>query len=126
MATTEEGVIICGMVRNTTLAFLLLVAFAAPLAAQAPDAAAPEETAPETAAPAPPRSMIGSWEFSNADREKTCTITFRNDNVNSPELRLITGTLASTRNDGVFGREELRLDKKIAEGRVCGICLRRS
>ena len=79
MATTEEGVIICGMVRNTTLAFLLLVAFAAPLAAQAPDAAAPEETAPETAAPAPPRSMIGSWEFSNADREKTCTITFRND-----------------------------------------------
>ena len=79
MATTEEGVIICGMVRNTTLAFLLLVAFAAPLAAQAPDAAAPEETAPETAAPAPPRSMIGSWEFSNADREKPCTITFRND-----------------------------------------------
>jgi hypothetical protein len=23
--------------------------------------------------------MPGSWEFSNADREKTCTITFRND-----------------------------------------------
>ena len=37
MATAEEGVIICGMVRNTTLAFLLLVAFAAPIAAQAPD-----------------------------------------------------------------------------------------
>lgn len=81
MATAEEGVIICGMVRNTTLAFLLLVALAAPIAAQAPDAAAPEATAPETAAPAPPRSMIGSWEFSNADREKTCTITFRNDNA---------------------------------------------
>ena len=81
MATAEEGVIICGMVRNTTLAFLLLVAIAAPLAAQAPDAAAPETVAPETVAPAPPRSMTGSWEFSNADREKTCTITFRNDNA---------------------------------------------
>jgi protease inhibitor Inh len=79
MATAQEGVIICGMVRNTTLAFLLLVAIAAPLAAQAPDAAAPETVAPETVAPAPPRSMTGSWEFSNADREKTCTITFRND-----------------------------------------------
>jgi hypothetical protein len=79
MATAQEGVIICGMVRNTTLAFLLLVATAAPLAAQAPNAAAPETVAPETVAPAPPRSMTGSWEFSNADREKTCTITFRND-----------------------------------------------
>ena len=25
--------------------------------------------------------MAGSWEFSNADREKACTITFRNDNA---------------------------------------------
>src|SRR5207302_9229457 len=54
MATAEEGVIICGMVRNATLALLLSIAFAAPLAAQAPDAAAPE-----TAAPAQPRSMAG-------------------------------------------------------------------
>ena len=69
------------MVRTATLACLLLTAFAAPLAAQAPDATAPEALAPETAAPAPPRSMIGSWEFSNADREKTCTIIFRNDNA---------------------------------------------
>ena len=81
MATEEEGVIIYGMVRKTALAVFLLTALIAPLAAQAPDAAAPEETAPETAAPAPPRSMIGSWEFSNADREKACTITFRNDNA---------------------------------------------
>jgi hypothetical protein len=67
------------MVRDTALAFLLLTAFAAPLAAQAPgpDAPAPDATAPELAGPAPPRSMAGSWEFSNADREKTCTIIFR-------------------------------------------------
>ena len=76
MATEEEGVIICGMVRNATLALLLLTAFVAPLAAQPPDA-----VAPETAAPTAPRSMVGSWEFSNADREKACTITFRNDNA---------------------------------------------
>ena len=81
MATEEEGVIICCMVHNTALAVLLLTAFIAPVAAQAPDAPAPEAMAPETAAPAAPRSMIGSWEFSNADREKTCTITFRNDNA---------------------------------------------
>ncbi len=31
------------------------------------------------AAPPAPRTMVGSWEFSNADREKICTITFRND-----------------------------------------------
>ena len=23
--------------------------------------------------------MPGSWEFSNADREKTCSVTFRNE-----------------------------------------------
>jgi hypothetical protein len=25
------------------------------------------------------KSMIGTWEFSNADRDKICTVTFRND-----------------------------------------------
>ena len=81
MATTEEGVIICGMVRKAALAVFLLTAWIAPLAAQAPDASAPDTAAPETAAPAAPRSMVGSWEFSNADREKACTIIFRNDNA---------------------------------------------
>ena len=33
MATAEEGVIICGMVRNATLAILLSITLAAPLAA---------------------------------------------------------------------------------------------
>ena len=28
---------------------------------------------------AAPRTMVGTWEFSNADREKSCSITFRND-----------------------------------------------
>jgi hypothetical protein len=66
------------MVRSSTLALLLLTAFAAPLRAQAPDANAPEVVT-EPAPPVSPRTMPGSWEFSNADREKTCTITFRND-----------------------------------------------
>jgi hypothetical protein len=68
------------MLRSVTLALALLTAFAAPLAAQAP---APDSTAPAApdpaAPPAPPRTMVGNWEFSNADREKICTITFRND-----------------------------------------------
>jgi len=42
-----------------------------PPASPAPDAAAPP--------PAAPRTMIGTWEFSNADREKICMVTFRND-----------------------------------------------
>jgi hypothetical protein len=70
------------MTRRATLALALLIGCATPLAAQAP---APDEPAPDAAAPpelagAPtPRTVAGSWEFSNADREKTCTITFRND-----------------------------------------------
>lgn len=65
------------MVRNASFAFLVMTAFAAPSLAQAPapDAAAP--AAPELAGA--PRTVAGNWEFSNADREKTCTITFRND-----------------------------------------------
>ena len=65
------------MLRSVTLALVLWTASAAPLFAQAPDSAAPP--APELAGA--PRTMAGSWEFSNADREKTCTITFRNDAV---------------------------------------------
>jgi hypothetical protein len=65
------------MVRHAALTFLLLAAFAVPLAAQAP---APDAgAAPELAGTAPPRTMPGSWEFSNADREKTCTLTFRSE-----------------------------------------------
>jgi hypothetical protein len=70
------------MLRSVTLAFALLTAFAAPLAAQAPAPDADVPAAPEPAAPpppAPPRTMVGNWEFSNAEREKICTITFRND-----------------------------------------------
>jgi hypothetical protein len=64
------------MVRHAILAVALVIASAAPLAAQAPE---PDATAPELAGAPTPRSMAGSWEFSNADREKTCTITFRNE-----------------------------------------------
>jgi len=66
------------MIRHAAPAFIFLTALTAPLVAQAPDANAPEVIT-EPAPPAPPRTMPGSWEFSNADREKTCTITFRND-----------------------------------------------
>ena len=69
------------MIRHAAPALILLTALTAPLVAQAPDANAPAEVVTEPAPPAPPRSMTGSWEFSNADREKTCTITFRNDNA---------------------------------------------
>jgi hypothetical protein len=75
------------MIRQALLALVLSTACPAPLLAQAqapdtttPDAAAPGEAAPaapELAVPGLPRTMPGSWEFSNADREKTCTITFR-------------------------------------------------
>jgi hypothetical protein len=62
------------MIRRAALAIVVLTAFAAPIAAQPPDTAVPD-----AAPPAQPRTMAGSWEFSNADREKTCTVTFRND-----------------------------------------------
>jgi len=75
------------MVRSITLAWLLLVAFVAPVVAQtlvppSPDEVVTEPPIPQQAEPSAAverRSMVGSWEFSNADREKTCTITFRND-----------------------------------------------
>jgi hypothetical protein len=67
------------MVRRIPLALALLMVFDAPLAAQEPAADAPSQAAPELAGAPPPRTMVGTWEFSNADREKTCAITFRND-----------------------------------------------
>jgi hypothetical protein len=61
-----------------SLAVICSLAIAAPLAAQpAPEAPPPEAGPGELAGPPQPRTMVGSWEFSNADREKTCTIIFR-------------------------------------------------
>jgi hypothetical protein len=72
------------MARSVLAAFALLIALTAPLSAQTPapeqrDETVTEPPAPEAPPAAAPRSIVGSWEFSNADREKTCTITFRND-----------------------------------------------
>jgi Protease inhibitor Inh len=65
------------MLRGAPLAVLVLIASAAPLPAQAP---APTAPAPTVAPPpAAPRILAGTWEFSNADREKVCTVTFRAD-----------------------------------------------
>jgi hypothetical protein len=70
------------MTGRFALTLSMLMALSAPLSAQqaAPDGAAPPlQAAPEPVPPATPKTMIGSWEFSNADREKICTITFRNE-----------------------------------------------
>jgi hypothetical protein len=66
------------MVRGVPPALGLLIALALPAAAQT---AAPSEEVTERvtepAAPPVPRTMAGTWEFSNADREKVCSVTFR-------------------------------------------------
>jgi hypothetical protein len=63
------------------LALMALMGSAAPLAAQAPDPPVTVTEPPVTELPPPaaPRTMVGTWEFSNADREKTCSVTFRNE-----------------------------------------------
>ena len=68
------------MIRILPLTLVVLMASAAPLAAQAPDPPV-SVTEPAVTEPPPPapRTMVGTWEFSNADREKTCAVTFRND-----------------------------------------------
>lgn len=72
------------MIRSLPLVFALSVMVAAPSWAQTaapgvpPDQATPEATQ-EASAPAAQKTMIGTWEFSNADREKICSITFRNE-----------------------------------------------
>jgi hypothetical protein len=50
---------------RSLIAVLLLVAAIGPVAAQAP--------APSDAA----KAMVGAWEMSNADRDKTCTVNFK-------------------------------------------------
>ena len=68
------------MIRSLPLALVLLTACAAPLAAQPRRSARRRCTEPAVTEPPPPavpRTMVGTWEFSNADREKTCTVTFR-------------------------------------------------
>ena len=72
------------MTRILPVALIALMVATGPLAAQAPN---PPVTEPqvrepavtEPALPAVPRTMVGTWEFSNADREKTCIVRFRND-----------------------------------------------
>lgn len=67
------------MIRRVTLALVWSVVFAAPLAAQTPEPATPAPEAPPEQSAPPPRTMVGTWEFSNADREKICSVTFRNE-----------------------------------------------
>ena len=68
--------IFCRMIHRVLSALILMMALAAPAAAQ--DETVTMPTAPDLAA-VRPRTMIGNWEFSNADREKVCTVTFHNE-----------------------------------------------
>jgi hypothetical protein len=72
------------MVRGPS-ALALLIALAEPATAQT---AAPSEevveTVTEPAAPPAPRTIVGTWEFSNAEREKVCTVTFRESGSHRP------------------------------------------
>ncbi len=68
------------MRRTVLFALLLLTASGGELAAQTP---APPAGAPNEAA----KAMAGTWEFTNADRDKQCTVTFRTD-PGSPGMKL--------------------------------------
>lgn len=71
------------MIRSSSrfLPVALILLTAAPLSAQPadPPVTMPEPAVTEPPPPAAPRTMVGTWEFSNADREKTCSIIFRNE-----------------------------------------------
>src|SRR5471032_1505705 len=56
--------------RAVLLSFLVALPFGGASPAPAPVPAAPSETA---------KAMVGKWEFSNADRDKVCSIVFRTD-----------------------------------------------
>ena len=60
-------------------AWVLLMAAGGELAAQQPAAPPAPATPPGAALSDAAKAMIGSWEFSNADRDKSCTVTFRAD-----------------------------------------------
>ncbi len=67
MATVDRGLTMRPLVSGSVfLAVLAVGGLAVPAAAQAP------QRGPSEAAVA----MVGSWEFSNADREKRCTVAF--------------------------------------------------
>ena len=48
---------------------------------QSPENATPQNSQPQNGAEDPANAVIGSWEFSNADRDKVCHITFRAEAV---------------------------------------------
>jgi len=64
---------IAAMIRAVIIALLLCAA--APVLAQAPQPPAPAQPA-QPALGDSAKALIGSWEFSNADRDKRCTATF--------------------------------------------------
>lgn len=68
----------CNKIGPMTLrlfALLLSLLAAAPALAQAPQPAAPAQPAQPVLGDSA-KALIGSWEFSNADRDKRCTATF--------------------------------------------------
>jgi hypothetical protein len=63
--------------------FLLLAAFAILLSAAAARAQQPAPAQAPTEEPAPPpdpvKSMLGTWEFSNADRDRRCNVVLKEE-----------------------------------------------
>ncbi len=69
------------------LAWVVLVMAGGELAAQQPAAPSLSATPPTAAPNDAAKAMIGTWEFTNADRDKSCTITFRAD-ASAPGMKV--------------------------------------
>ncbi len=69
-------------------AFVVLAISSAVAVAQSPAAppVAPPAVPPAAAVPAD-KAMAGTWEFTNADRDKICTVTFKNE-PGSPGMKI--------------------------------------
>lgn len=65
--------------RAALLSFLIALPIGGALTAPAPTPATPSETA---------KAMAGKWEFSNADRDKVCSIVFRTDPGTAGSMKL--------------------------------------
>jgi hypothetical protein len=68
--------------RHAVMGILVTLCAAAPVAAQQ-QAAQPQTAQPPVSSSETFKEMIGKWEISNADRDRTCMLTFRADPTGS-------------------------------------------